>query len=283
MRVVQPGSLIAPLPIANTSLLKTNLKPNAEINQTVIIEMPRSDELPISFISASPISRRTDTVILPSADPMTNSVLKHPSVSLCPGSVVSFGKSSRESEGSDVELSKSVDYLSTQLVTVSLELQKVEKIQGTSNPALGFLGQSHLLSAFQRMQRKMGIRNKTFSTTVSMDLIQGQTSTPSDPPHRRISKFNSCSTLFIDSTLHTASLIATLKCVAYAIQIQIIYNEKNDEIHTEDILQEGKYPLSDTIKFNTATPSKEEIFSFLECCFVAAEVRAYFIQLLPHH
>ncbi|KAJ3242217.1 hypothetical protein HDU81_006629 [Chytriomyces hyalinus] len=85
-------------------------------------------------------------------------------------------------------------------------------------------------------------------------------------------KFNSCSTLFIDSTLSNADLQKTLKCVATALAVNIRRNHELNILKTVDIFSEKRHPLSKHIQFYLRILSEEDIFKFLDCIFQAAEL-----------
>ncbi|KAI9352731.1 hypothetical protein BDR26DRAFT_849770 [Obelidium mucronatum] len=85
-------------------------------------------------------------------------------------------------------------------------------------------------------------------------------------------KFNSCSTLFIDSTLSNADLQKTLKCVATALAVNIRRNNELNLLRTDDIFSEKLRPLSKHIQFYQRILSEEDIFKFLDCIFQAAEL-----------
>ncbi|KAJ3218874.1 hypothetical protein HDU67_003829, partial [Dinochytrium kinnereticum] len=57
-------------------------------------------------------------------------------------------------------------------------------------------------------------------------------------------KYNSCSTLFIDSTMSHADLNQTLKCVSIALVNSIRRNIEKSEFHSSDIFSEQLHPLS---------------------------------------
>ncbi|TPX37179.1 hypothetical protein SmJEL517_g00794 [Synchytrium microbalum] len=86
----------------------------------------------------------------------------------------------------------------------------------------------------------------------------------------KITKFNSCTSLFVDATLVSADLHETLRSAS--ILIVNLINQKHDEIITEDILSEERHPLSRHIQFYTRKPSEEDVYKFLECIFHAAEL-----------
>ncbi|KAI8612402.1 hypothetical protein BC830DRAFT_1231258 [Chytriomyces sp. MP71] len=85
-------------------------------------------------------------------------------------------------------------------------------------------------------------------------------------------KFNSCSTLFIDSTLSTADLQKTLRCVATALAVNIRRNHELNILKTDEIFSEKLHPLSKHIQFYTRILSEEDIYKFLDCIFQAAEL-----------
>ncbi|KAJ3142639.1 Adenylate kinase 7 [Physocladia obscura] len=85
-------------------------------------------------------------------------------------------------------------------------------------------------------------------------------------------KFNSCSTLFIDSTLNNSDLQKTLHCVATALAVNIRRNNELDTLRTDEILSEKLRPLSKHIQFYLRVLSEEDIYKFLDCIFQAAEL-----------
>ncbi|KAI9017551.1 hypothetical protein BC832DRAFT_599169 [Gaertneriomyces semiglobifer] len=94
------------------------------------------------------------------------------------------------------------------------------------------------------------------------------------PKLSRIHKYNSCSTLFVESTITNADLDDTLRCIATLITNRIQENLHSGHLHTEDILSEELYPFSRDIHFYTREPDEGDIFRFLECLFSAAELTA---------
>ncbi|KAJ3050534.1 hypothetical protein HK097_008518 [Rhizophlyctis rosea] len=90
-------------------------------------------------------------------------------------------------------------------------------------------------------------------------------------PHG-ISKFNSCSTLFVESTLMSADLGETLRSVSYALVNTMTQSAKQNRFMSVDILLEKSHPLSRHITFHTRSPSANDIFKFLECLFHAADL-----------
>ncbi|ORY48233.1 hypothetical protein BCR33DRAFT_61740 [Rhizoclosmatium globosum] len=91
-------------------------------------------------------------------------------------------------------------------------------------------------------------------------------------PRAELHKFNSCSTLFIDSTLANADLKKTLKCVATALAVNIRRNNELNILRTDDIFSEKLRPLSKHIQFHQRILSEEDIYKFLDCIFQAAEL-----------
>ncbi|KAJ3187768.1 hypothetical protein HDU85_006161 [Gaertneriomyces sp. JEL0708] len=94
------------------------------------------------------------------------------------------------------------------------------------------------------------------------------------PKLSRIHKYNSCSTLFVESTITNADLDDTLRCIATLITNRIHENLQSGHLHTEDILSEELYPFSRDIHFYTREPDEGDVFRFLECLFSAAELTA---------
>ncbi|KAI8803653.1 hypothetical protein BJ742DRAFT_828349 [Cladochytrium replicatum] len=91
-------------------------------------------------------------------------------------------------------------------------------------------------------------------------------------PLAQVPKFNSCSTLFADSTLTCTDLQQTLKCVALSLASTIRSSEESGDFRTSDILSERVHPLSSQVQFCNKMPTDDDIFRFLECLFQAAEL-----------
>ncbi|KAJ3021375.1 hypothetical protein HKX48_008692 [Thoreauomyces humboldtii] len=101
------------------------------------------------------------------------------------------------------------------------------------------------------------------------------TATISAPKLSRVAKYNSCSTLFVDSTITNADLTDTLRCVASALVNHMKDTTRKDHCtQSPDILSEEKHPLSQQIRFYRRRPKEEDVFKFLECLFNAAELTA---------
>ncbi|KAI9101244.1 hypothetical protein DFS34DRAFT_613754 [Phlyctochytrium arcticum] len=98
--------------------------------------------------------------------------------------------------------------------------------------------------------------------------------TPNAPRLSRIAKYNSCSTLFVESTISNADLTDTLRCVASALVKHMRRNAKQKYFKTDDIFSEELHPLSQHFQFFRRTPSDDDVFKFLECLFHAAELTA---------
>lgn len=91
----------------------------------------------------------------------------------------------------------------------------------------------------------------------------------------RMKKFNSTSTLFLDSCLVNSNLEEYLKYFSFYIQNIIRTNYENDSFKSfpgPDILSEKVRPLSKHIQFYKKPVSKKDIFRYLECMFQSAEL-----------
>ncbi|KAJ3094597.1 hypothetical protein HDU97_007879 [Phlyctochytrium planicorne] len=89
---------------------------------------------------------------------------------------------------------------------------------------------------------------------------------------KNLPKYNSCSTLFIDSTLSHADLTQTLKCVSIALVSSIRRNVEIGVLRSDDIISEKLHPLSKHIQFHVNIPTEDDVFKFLECLFQAADL-----------
>eukprot|EP00054_Salpingoeca_dolichothecata_P037398 m.10776 g.10776 ORF g.10776 m.10776 type:complete len:327 (+) comp7489_c0_seq1:91-1071(+) len=91
-------------------------------------------------------------------------------------------------------------------------------------------------------------------------------------------KFNSTSTLFVDSTVTQPNLEETLKCVALALHYIIIDGHKQAEPQLyAKIFDEKKFPLTDMPvpnDYDKNIPSDEEICVFMNRLFQAAALTA---------
>ncbi|KAI8907116.1 hypothetical protein DFJ77DRAFT_189665 [Powellomyces hirtus] len=93
------------------------------------------------------------------------------------------------------------------------------------------------------------------------------------PKLSRITKYNSCSTLFVESTISNSDLTDTLRCVASAL-VNHMKNPPSRHEGLPDILSEELHPLSNHIRFHRRKPREDDVFRFLECLFNAAELTA---------
>ncbi|TPX40252.1 hypothetical protein SeLEV6574_g06715 [Synchytrium endobioticum] len=87
---------------------------------------------------------------------------------------------------------------------------------------------------------------------------------------KKITKFNSCTSLFLQTTLVAGDLHETLRS-ASILFVRLI-NQTNEHLVTDEILSEVQHPLSRHLQFYLRLPSEEDIFKFLECIFHAAEL-----------
>ncbi|KAJ3156499.1 Cyclin Y [Geranomyces variabilis] len=92
------------------------------------------------------------------------------------------------------------------------------------------------------------------------------------PKLSRITKYNSCSTLFVEATISSSDLTDTLHCVSRALVRHL--NAAPLPTPSPDILSEEKHPLSNHIRFYRRKPREEDVYRFLECLFNAAELTA---------
>ncbi|KAJ3163035.1 Cyclin Y [Geranomyces michiganensis] len=92
------------------------------------------------------------------------------------------------------------------------------------------------------------------------------------PKLSRITKYNSCSTLFVEATISSSDLTDTLHCVSRALVRHL--NAPPLPTPSPDILSEEKHPLSNHIRFYRRKPREDDVFRFLECLFNAAELTA---------
>ncbi|KAJ3180650.1 Cyclin Y [Geranomyces variabilis] len=92
------------------------------------------------------------------------------------------------------------------------------------------------------------------------------------PKLSRITKYNSCSTLFVEATISSSDLTDTLYCVSRALVRHL--NTAPLPTPSPDILSEEKHPLSNHIRFYRRKPREEDVYRFLECLFNAAELTA---------
>ncbi|KAJ3305974.1 hypothetical protein HDV03_000816 [Kappamyces sp. JEL0829] len=91
--------------------------------------------------------------------------------------------------------------------------------------------------------------------------------------HHRMKKFNSTSTLFIDSTIVNSDIEEFLKYYTYYLQAAIRKShESNKVMYTVDILSEKSHPLSKHVQFYKKPISRKDIYRFLECMFQSADL-----------
>ncbi|KAI8922921.1 hypothetical protein BC831DRAFT_473764 [Entophlyctis helioformis] len=88
----------------------------------------------------------------------------------------------------------------------------------------------------------------------------------------RMVKFNSCSTLFVDTTMVNADLRESLRYISLYLSNCIHRNIQENLLKTHEILSEKTRILSRHIQFYHRAPSAEEIYRFLECLFQSAEL-----------
>ncbi|KAH6601370.1 hypothetical protein BASA50_001641 [Batrachochytrium salamandrivorans] len=88
----------------------------------------------------------------------------------------------------------------------------------------------------------------------------------------RMFKFNSTSTLFVESTMISADLQESLRYMSIYLASSIRKGATVICIKTPEILSEKIHLLSHHIQFYRRPPSEEEIFRFLECLFISTEL-----------
>nr|KAJ3419717.1 hypothetical protein HK105_006588 [Polyrhizophydium stewartii] len=88
----------------------------------------------------------------------------------------------------------------------------------------------------------------------------------------RMIKFNSTSTLFVESTMINADLQESLRYISLYLANSIRRNIAEGSLRSADILSERTHLLSKHIQFYHRAPSDEEVFRFLECLFQSAEL-----------
>ncbi|KAI9350587.1 hypothetical protein DFJ73DRAFT_382986 [Zopfochytrium polystomum] len=110
------------------------------------------------------------------------------------------------------------------------------------------------------------------SSSAREDVLRMASVTTATYPRQSLPKFNSCSTLFIDSTLTNADLQQTLKCVGIAVVSSIRRTIESGSLRTDDILSESLHPISRHIQFHHRIPTESDVYKFLECIFRAADL-----------
>ncbi|KAI8894619.1 hypothetical protein BC833DRAFT_604256 [Globomyces pollinis-pini] len=88
----------------------------------------------------------------------------------------------------------------------------------------------------------------------------------------RFQKYNSTSTLFVDSVMVNSDFYETLKLYANFLHQIIDRNARTVTVRSVDILSERINPLSSHVSFYKSVPSSREVFKFLECLFQSAEL-----------
>ncbi|KAI8820208.1 uncharacterized protein EV422DRAFT_568162 [Fimicolochytrium jonesii] len=94
------------------------------------------------------------------------------------------------------------------------------------------------------------------------------------PKLSRITKYNSCSSLFVESTITNAQLNETLRCIAGALVKHMKQKHQGRTNESPEIFSEEHRPLSNHIQFHRKIPEDDDVYKFLECLFNAAELTA---------
>ncbi|KAJ3068867.1 hypothetical protein HDU98_008028 [Podochytrium sp. JEL0797] len=170
------------------------------------------------------------------------------------------------------------EVLSTSLSSFETPTKQLPDI-GESIAALAAVAKLKMAQAKKKSERlrNMEAKGKRAGAVGPKERIRGSISVAYETEFHgeaMLHKFNSCSTLFIDSTLTNADLQKTLRCVATALAINIRRNNELNNLHTYDIFSEKLRPLSQHIQFYQRILSEEDIYKFLDCIFQAAELSA---------
>ncbi|KAL5034511.1 hypothetical protein RTP6_002353 [Batrachochytrium dendrobatidis] len=96
----------------------------------------------------------------------------------------------------------------------------------------------------------------------------------------RMFKFNSTSTLFVESSMVNADLQDSLRCASIYLARSIKIKSTEKSSTTPDILSEKRHILSHQIQFYHRVPTEEEIFRFLECIFLSTEINAEHVIIM---
>jgi len=88
-------------------------------------------------------------------------------------------------------------------------------------------------------------------------------------------KYNSCSTLFVDGTLHSSDLVETLHGIALALACILRRNHyEGVELVTDDIFSEDLHPTMPDHLVSDECPNEETIFEFIYPLFWTMETNA---------